>query len=1167
MQGFQDMEESIRIAQLALNATPEDHHDRAHYVNNLAVYLRDRFSGTKEPKDLEEAIQLGQLVLNATPDDHPDRAGRLYGVGRFFRNLFSSTGDLRLLEEAIRFGQLALDATPKDHLGYAERLNNLGVYFRERFSRIGDNKDLEEAIRLAQLALGVTPNDDPNRAHYLNNLGVYLRNQFLRTGETGPLEEAIRLGQMALDITPENHPNRAERLSNMGGHFQQRFLRIGEIGDLEKAIGVGKLVLDATPENHPNRGQRLNDLSTRFRDRFSRIGDINDLEESIRLGQLALNATPKDHPDYAERLNNVGNYFQKRFLRSGELRDLAEAIRLEQLALDATPEGHPDRGHHLSNLGSVLSDRFSRFGDLDDLEESIKLGQLALDVTPRDHPDRARRLNNLGTRFRDRFLRIAELTDLEEAIRFGQLALDSVPEDHLDRGCYLNNLGLYLSRRFSRKGDLSDLEEAIRLGRLALDTISDEHPSRTIYLNNLGIYLSDRFSRFGDLHDLEESIKLGQLALDATPRDHPDRARRLNYLGTRFRDRFLRKAELTDLEEAILFGQLALDSVPEDHPDREYYLNNLGTRFGDRFTRKGERKDIDESTRYFRQSLHHPSGTPLARVTAGISAAKNLVQLSDWRESAVSFQEALNLFPKVTPRTSSRQDLQHTLQQLSGSASLAASVFLKAGRSPLEALQILEQGRGVIAGLVVDSRSDVSSLREMHPDLYLQYTRLREIVATPLLPELSPDDISSQAMTLRDSYALRSSQRYKSAADLDEVLENIRQQPGFNGFQLPPTGTEIVNLAASGPLVSFNISEISAEAFIITTFGVQVLQLPSLKKIDLKSAISFLSDRGNSNRRDVKIVSETGETGTTENERRTSVQTVSSQMFSLWKNAVKPVLNRLGLLEQTNPSARLPRIWWIGGGLIANLPLHAAGKHLPGSTENTLSHVVSNFAPSLKSLQFTRSKTWRSLKDQDHKILVVSMPKTPGFPGYISVAEEVREIKSKVGTQGSVITLEQPSKFEVLEQFQSCTIAHFACHGRVDDLEPAKSALLLGKTSLEELTIRDLDAINHPHAQIAYLSACSTAEVRSYDLVDESIHLASTFILAGFPHVIGTLWGAQDSAAVEVAREFYKKLFQYSEDENASVAYALHEAVLCYRNADENVTDILKWAPFIHIGS
>lgn len=84
------------------------------------------------------------------------------------------------------------------------------------------------------------------------------------------------------------------------------------------------------------------------------------------------------------------------------------------------------------------------------------------------------------------------------------------------------------------------------------------------------------------------------------------------------------------------------------------------------------------------------------------------------------------------------------------------------------------------------------------------------------------------------------------------------------------------------------------------------------------------------------------------------------------------------------------------------------------------------------------------------------MPKTPGLPGHLGVAEEVREITSNFETQGSVVSLEQPSKVEVLEQFQSSTIAHFAYHGHVDDLEPAKSALLLGKTSLEESTLGNL---------------------------------------------------------------------------------------------------------------
>ena len=78
----------------------------------------------------------------------------------------------------------------------------------------------------------------------------------------------------------------------------------------------------------------------------------------------------------------------------------------------------------------------------------------------------------------------------------------------------------------------------------------------------------------------------------------------------------------------------------------------------------------------------------------------------------------------------------------------------------------------------------------------------------------------------------------------------------------------------------------------------------------------------------------------------------------LWDVAVKPVLKELGLLWQDNPPHTLPCVWWVGGGLMALLPLHAAGEHGMGSTDNTLSHVVSSYAPTLKALQFSQSKAW-----------------------------------------------------------------------------------------------------------------------------------------------------------------------------------------------------------------
>jgi CHAT domain-containing protein len=315
-----------------------------------------------------------------------------------------------------------------------------------------------------------------------------------------------------------------------------------------------------------------------------------------------------------------------------------------------------------------------------------------------------------------------------------------------------------------------------------------------------------------------------------------------------------------------------------------------------------------------------------------------------------------------------------------------------------------------------------------------------------------------------------------------------------------------------------------------------------------------------------------GKDDETVNEAKTQVQSIGdfpTEMLFIWENAVKPALEELNLLEEKKGlQSPLPRVWWIGVGLMTKIPFHAAGDHSPESTENTLSHVVSSYATTLKSLQYARSKNRKLTIPQSHRILVVTMAKTPGYSGILEVEREVTAIEEAAGTvQSTMKVLRQPSKDSVLREFPDYTICHFACHAKADPREPGKSALCLGKDRLEELSVADLDTVKHLNAQIAYLSACSTVESKVFDLLDENIHLANTFLIAGFPHVVGTLWKANDSAAIEVAREFYKCLLKGNGAEDESVSFALHKAVLALRNSGDNIGDIWKWAPFVHLGA
>ena len=63
--------------------------------------------------------------------------------------------------------------------------------------------------------------------------------------------------------------------------------------------------------------------------------------------------------------------------------------------------------------------------------------------------------------------------------------------------------------------------------------------------------------------------------------------------------------------------------------------------------------------------------------------------------------------------------------------------------------------------------------------------------------------------------------------------------------------------------------------------------------------------------------------------------------------------------------------------------------------------------------------------------------------------------------------------------------------------------------------------------------------------MDEGIHLAGGFLVAGYSHVIASFWEADDDLSVEIAKKSYQIVFTESEIAgHGRIAYALHDAVL-----------------------
>jgi len=119
------------------------------------------------------------------------------------------------------------------------------------------------------------------------------------------------------------------------------------------------------------------------------------------------------------------------------------------------------------------------------------------------------------------------------------------------------------------------------------------------------------------------------------------------------------------------------------------------------------------------------------------------------------------------------------------------------------------------------------------------------------------------------------------------------------------------------------------------------------------------------------------------------------------------------------------------------------------------------------------------------------------------------------------------------------------------------------------LTVQRVFQAHFSKPQIAYLSACSTAQNEADRLKDEALHAVSGFQVAGFKHVLGCMWPSDDSICVKVAKSFYTNIGQSHHlwKDDRAVALAMHNAVLAIQENVEYRKRPLLWAQYVHFGA
>jgi hypothetical protein len=198
--------------------------------------------------------------------------------------------------------------------------------------------------------------------------------------------------------------------------------------------------------------------------------------------------------------------------------------------------------------------------------------------------------------------------------------------------------------------------------------------------------------------------------------------------------------------------------------------------------------DLAAALSVFAEAAQVGSAAPLTRIEAARHAAA-LAAPTDPGRAAGLLEAAVLLLPEVAPRQLRRGDQQYAIGRLAGLAGDAAALALAdpAGTSrqrARRALRLLEAGRAVLLSQALDTRSDLTDLRQRHPDLATRFTDLRDRIDTGPADETVPPEPDSDTNAARwwDRLA---QERRSLAGQMGATLARIRAQDGFASFALP----------------------------------------------------------------------------------------------------------------------------------------------------------------------------------------------------------------------------------------------------------------------------------------------------------------------------------------------------------------------------------------------
>ncbi|SEM21211.1 CHAT domain-containing protein [Streptacidiphilus jiangxiensis] len=1123
--GRRDPAAAVAACRAALAEAPPDSPHRATIESTLASMQRR--AGTT---DHDAVIAWARAALAALADDHQDRPLAAARVAAALRARAAEAAgpppeeDLAEAADLLRDAAGALARQPGRRLELAQVVAELAAVLLTLHRTDRNDALLDEAVRRAEEVAALF-DDGPVLFPVAANLAACLRERYRRRSSAPDLAAAQSWARRAVATAPGTGRGTATARYNLAVVLLHEYETSGSQDVLDEALHHLAAAQAAAPDD-ALRAEVQSGLAEAMRRRYVHGGSHRDLARGVLAARRAVRLAGAG-PRRTRHLGRLCSLLRTRYDATGRAADLELALTLGRAALAASARGGAPEARTASLVSLALLRTFDRAGDRRQLDEAVALARRSAALTPETATARPSRLHNLANALRVRFEVDREVGDLDEAIGLVRASIAAPSRAAARRELALANLGALLIRRFEAVGDPRDIDRAIAAHGEAANAAGSDGPAYAGHLADLGLALFRRHELTDAPNDLNAAITCGRACLDAAGDASPQLAGfRSNLVGPLLARHRLAGAP-EDLTEALALGRLAVDAALPRDPARAGYLLNLARaldRAAEAEPDGGAEDAAEEAVRAYAECADSDTATPLWRAAAAQAQAQCEVRRGDLTAAQAAYERAIALLSQVAHRALARVSAQAQLRRLTGLGADAAAVALRLG-DPARAVDLLERSRGVLLGQGLDYRPQSGTATDRLEDF-------RRVLSTDVAPLADPFGGPLHPLSTADPWAPR-----RAAARAWQDLAG----PEAAGTPARPTAPK------GGVVAVVNASRHGCAALLVADDGaVTPVPLPELTHADAVAWANTMLDAVDADDWDTS-------------------RKLRAVLAGLWTRVAEPVLDALGAIGPPPPGAAWPRVTWVPTGPLALLPLHAAGADGPDEVgASVLDRVVSSYAPTLRVLAHAADdrtpEQAGSLGAAAGPALAVGVTEVPGERSLPHAAPEAEAVHAHLRAAGRPVRAPlldaAATRAAVSEALVAASWAHFACHCLTDPADPSASALLLPDGPL---SVRDLVQGRLTGAHLAYLSSCRSA-YGGARLPDESLHIAAALQLAGFRHVIGTLWPVGDDWSHEVASALYPLLTE----PGRTPAEAVHHGVRALR--DRYPTNPRLWAAYLHFG-